>query len=409
VTGTDWVAWHRQYDAEGPLTRRLEAVQGHIADALEATPGSCTILSLCAGDARDIVGAVAQADVAASRIHGRLIELDPALAAVARQRVHAAALSGLEVVEADAGDAAQFAGAVPADLVLLCGIFGNVTDADIRRTVAAMPSICAPGATVIWTRHRREPDLTPAIRGWFEAAGFSHVAFDSISDSASGVGVERFGGEPRPYDPGLRLFTFRETTGNWLSDLELDAPDVVAAFRGIEAGRFIGVRREVRRRAAPGSAPAIVRQLAATADAFDGLLSRLRDHAFVEPGGEGDWNVAEVIGHAAHARAGLALAAALAASGRWPRDAPTVAPGIPGQATASRDELRRRLAVSQRSIERSARSIEGHETDPCPLDHPLVGRLRCGEWLLFAGVHDLLHLDQLHAIEARRAPSSTPA
>jgi len=30
-----------------------------------------------------------------------------------------------------------------------------------------------------------------------------------------------------------------------------------------------------------------------------------------------------------------------------------------------------------------------------------VGRLRCGEWLLFAGVHDLMHLEQLEALEAR--------
>ena len=49
-------------------------------------------------------------------------------------------------------------------------------------------------------------------------------------------------------------------------------------------------------------------------------------------------------------------------------------------------------------MERAARSIAGHEEDPCPLEHPLVGRLRCGEWLLFAGVHDLMHLEQLHGI-----------
>ena len=55
-------------------------------------------------------------------------------------------------------------------------------------------------------------------------------------------------------------------------------------------------------------------------------------------------------------------------------------------------------------MERAARTIAGHETEPCPLEHPLVGRLRCGEWLLFAGVHDLMHLEQLHEIEARLAP-----
>ena len=401
MTGTDWVAWHRQYDAEGPLSRRLASVQGHIARILEGARAPVTILSLCSGDGRDIVGAVARAGIETADVRGRLIELNPELANAARVSIAAAGLAGLEVVQADAGVAAAFEGAVPADLVLLCGIFGNVSDWDIKQTIAAMPTVCAPGARLIWTRHRREPDLTPAIRGWFEEAGFRHEAFDSISDSSGSVGVERFAGDPRPYEPGLRLFTFRETTGSWLTDLEAGAPDIVAAFRGIEEGKFISVRREVRRRTALGSTPRIVPQLAVVANAFDVLLAQLPDHAFGEPGGEGDWNVAEAIGHAAHARAGLTLAASLAASDRWPEGAPAVVPGIPGDASATRDHLRRRIAISQRSIERSARSIEGHETDPCPLEHPLVGRLRCGEWLLFAGVHDLMHLEQLHAIEAR--------
>jgi hypothetical protein len=144
----------------------------------------------------------------------------------------------------------------------------------------------------------------------------------------------------------------------------------------------------------------IAPQLAAIAGALDAIVVRLADDAFLASGGEGDWNVAQAIGHTAHARAGLSLAGALAASGRWPADAPVVVPGVPGEPIAQRDDLRRRIAHSQRTVERAARSIEGHETEPCPLEHPLVGRLRCGEWLLFAGVHDLMHLEQLHGIEA---------
>ena len=189
----------------------------------------------------------------------------------------------------------------------------------------------------------------------------------------------------------------------WLDDLEARAPDPVSAFRNIEAGKFISVRREVRRRTQVGSAPAIAPQLAALAEALDAIVARLPDEAFAAPGGEGDWNVAEAIGHTAHARAGLSLAGALAASGRWPGDASPVVPGIPGEAAATRDELRRRLAVSQRAVERAARTIEGHEMDACPLEHPWVGRLRCGEWLLFSGVHDLMHLEQLHRIESELA------
>ena len=63
--------------------------------------------------------------------------------------------------------------------------------------------------------------------------------------------------------------------------------------------------------------------------------------------------------------------------------------------------LRRRIAPSQgQSIAPRAPSWVTRRT-PCPLEHPLVGRLRCGEWLLFAGVHDLMHLEQLHEIESR--------
>jgi hypothetical protein len=51
--------------------------------------------------------------------------------------------------------------------------------------------------------------------------------------------------------------------------------------------------------------------------------------------------------------------------------------------------------------------VAGHETDSCPLDHPLVGRLRCGEWLVFAGVHDLMHLEQVHGLAGRATLHST--
>lgn len=181
--------------------------------------------------------------------------------------------------------------------------------------------------------------------------------------------------------------------------LEPAASTVVGAWRGIDDGRLLEVRRAVRRGAGEGSAVRVAAELAAVAASLADVVSTLPDHAFRLPGGEGDWNVAQALGHTADSRAGLAMAGALAASGRWPADAPTVVPGIPGPPDATREQLLRRLATSQRIVERAARSIDGHETDPCPLDHPLVGRLRCGEWLLFAGVHDLMHLAQLEGLE----------
>ena len=178
------------------------------------------------------------------------------------------------------------------------------------------------------------------------------------------------------------------------------APDVLAIWRAYDAGRPIEVRREVRRRAGEGSTSRIVEQLYGVADQLMAVVEALPDAAFALPAGEADWNVAQALGHTADARAQLALAASLAAGGRWPDSAPPVVPGIPGDPDAGRAALLKRLATSQRIIERAARTISGHELDSCPLEHPLVGRMRCGEWLLFAGVHDLMHLEQLEALEA---------
>ena len=183
-----------------------------------------------------------------------------------------------------------------------------------------------------------------------------------------------------------------------LDNLESRAPDVVAAYLGIDERRFLSVRREVRRRAGAGSAEGLAKQLSATADALAAAVEELPAEAFSMLGGEEDWNIAQVIGHVAHARAGLVLAASLAAAGRFPLDAGPVVPGVPGPADANRQGLLGALARSQRTIVRAAARIAGHEIDACPLDHPLVGRLRCGEWILFAGVHDCMHLEQLHLL-----------
>jgi hypothetical protein len=69
---------------------------------------------------------------------------------------------------------------------------------------------------VIWTRHRRAPDLTPRLREWFAHAGFKEVAFGSPDASGlRSVGVHRLttanvvrSGTPRL--PAERLFTFAD-------------------------------------------------------------------------------------------------------------------------------------------------------------------------------------------------------
>ena len=207
----DWVEWHAEYDdPESHLRKRLDRVCFHLGQAIDSAPaGPVQLLSLCAGQGRDVIGVLPghrrRADVTAV-----LVESDISNAGQARSRAAEAGLSRLEVRQADASLAGSFGDVLPADVLLLCGIFGNISDSDIQRTVAAAPAMCSAGASVIWTRHRRSPDLTPRIRAWFAASGFNEVAFDALDTATlTGVGVHRLrhpSATPVPAEP---LFTFR--------------------------------------------------------------------------------------------------------------------------------------------------------------------------------------------------------
>jgi hypothetical protein len=207
-----WVDWHRGYDIEGSsLQRRLAVVRRCIRESLDqCAPGPIRVVSMCAGQGHDLIGALADHPRAAD-VRARLVELHPDNCAEAR----ASAPAGVEVVCADAATTTAYAGAVPAEVVLANGVFGNISDADIVRTIEILPSLCAPGATVIWTRHRREPDLTGAIREWFLAAGFAEVAFEGPVGFIFGVGVNRLAVPPTPFVTGVKMFEFVGSDQNW--------------------------------------------------------------------------------------------------------------------------------------------------------------------------------------------------
>ncbi|MET7951724.1 SAM-dependent methyltransferase [Micromonospora sp. NPDC005324] len=206
---THWQAWHEPYaDENSPLSRRLRLVQQHIAVWLDQRSDErLTVVSACAGQGHDLIGVLA-ARSDALRVHGTLLEYDPGNAAAARTAADQARLANIAIRQADAGRLSSYAGAVPADLVLMVGVFGNISDADVERTVAALPQLCAESATVIWTRARRDPDLTPALRDWLRDAGFVEHAFHAPDDAQFSVGVHRLESSPQPLDPTRTVFTF---------------------------------------------------------------------------------------------------------------------------------------------------------------------------------------------------------
>lgn len=207
----DYVEWHRGYDdPTSTLSRRLSVVRRRLGQALDAIPGEeCRVLSLCAGDGRDILDVVATFAPGHPRTPSIvLVELDPELASAAVERAREHGLETVVVIQGDAGDTSTWEHCVPVDLLVLCGIFGNISPGDIQKAVACVPAMVRDGGYVVWTRGGSpESDLRPQVRRWFADAGLPEVAFDGAPERY-GVGLNAR--PPTAPDRILprRLFTF---------------------------------------------------------------------------------------------------------------------------------------------------------------------------------------------------------
>ena len=199
----DWLRWHEEYASpESSLSRRLVVVQDYIRTALASTAASPRVISMCAGDGRDIL------PLLPPDARAVLVELDPTLAARARRA--AAGLAGVTVVTGNAGIAGPYLAVTPATLVLACGVFGNIPFADAERTIAALPGLLADDGIVVWTRGWAGdgPDQSIRLRECFAAHGFAPLAFCAPDDARFRVGMHRVTA-PAPAPPAdTRLFAF---------------------------------------------------------------------------------------------------------------------------------------------------------------------------------------------------------
>lgn len=115
------------------------------------------------------------------------------------------------MVTGDAGRTGHYVDYVPADLVLACGVFGNIALDDVERVTGFCTQLCATGGTVVWTRSRVHSDRVPQICEWFEARRFER---QWVSDPgfALGVAAHRFTGTPAPLEADATMFTFLNDT-----------------------------------------------------------------------------------------------------------------------------------------------------------------------------------------------------
>lgn len=205
----DWQKWHTLYDdSESGLAKRLRLVQEAIGNSLPKKPeDKYQIIDICSGDGRDLLEVLAHYPNN-DNIHSYLVEIDDKLARESERTASDKGLQNVTVMNGDASSLRTYKNVTPADLILLCGIFGNISNDDIRNTIESLAQLSKQGTRVVWTRHLRSPEVVPMIRHSFIANDFKEVDYKTTSDDSYAIGIYEFYGLPQRLNDDIRLFTF---------------------------------------------------------------------------------------------------------------------------------------------------------------------------------------------------------
>ena len=211
-----WNSWPDEAYRQNRYHQRLLTVQAHLTECLDVVAhGPVQILSICAGDGRDVVNVVGshprRTDVSAS-----LVELDGhSVAAGISQAAQAGLSSAIHFLNADATVFQTYASLPPADIVLLCGVWGHVPADERLPLVRGVASLCKPGGKVIWTRGVSQGLIRfDEIRSVFARAAWEMVRVSITSDKKWAVATCRYCGLSSELPATGRLFHFRRGAGH---------------------------------------------------------------------------------------------------------------------------------------------------------------------------------------------------
>jgi SAM-dependent methyltransferase len=210
-----WNSWPDRAYARKRYQHRLATVKQQLQDCLDAAPaGPIKILSICAGDGRDVVGAVDQHprrnDVAAW-----LVELSADSVALGKRHAVAAGLEeSLHFINGDATDLSTYKNVPACDVILLCGVWGHVPQTDTAALVQGLAAFCKPGATVLWScgtsGGTAKLDEYDAL---FTKPTWDKVRQSFAADKCNAVVLHRYTGPSLPRLNSGRFFSFRRCSG----------------------------------------------------------------------------------------------------------------------------------------------------------------------------------------------------
>ena len=195
--------------------QRLAAVARHLSESLDLTPaGPVRIASICAGDGRDVVGVV-KSHPRRNDVRAWLVELDGNSVATGVAHVRRAGLEHtVNFLHADATSFVTYRNIAPADVLLVCGVWGHVPPEERTSLVHACGVLSKPGGVVIWTRGVRHGTARlEAIRERFAGPAWEEVRVTITPDAKWAVATYRNVGPASAMPTSGQIFHFQTAAG----------------------------------------------------------------------------------------------------------------------------------------------------------------------------------------------------
>jgi hypothetical protein len=210
-----WSGWPEAAYRHDTYQRRLAAVQDHLAQALDRAPvGPVRIVSVCAGDGRDVIE-VLQSHPRRKDVCASLVEVNRKSVASGVRHADSAGLQNtVNFLNEDATLFATYRHIAPADIVLVCGVWGHVPAHQRLSMARGLACLCKPGGSIIWTRGVSQGhDRLREIQLAFGDPPWQQVRIDITSDRAWAVATYRYLGAPTDLPSSGQMFHFERLTG----------------------------------------------------------------------------------------------------------------------------------------------------------------------------------------------------
>lgn len=210
-----WKGWPDEAYQQDSYQLRLAAVQEHVAQSIELAPhGPVRVISVCAGDGRDIIGSL-ESHRRRRDVVAWLVELDSQSVAAGIRNARSAGLANaVNFINGDATLYLTYKDIAPSDVVIVCGVWGHVPPQERSLLVRGIASLCKSGGRVIWTRGvSRSMARFREIQSHFVGPLWETVKVSFTLDHKWAIATNRYCGSPSDLPQSGRMFHFRRCAG----------------------------------------------------------------------------------------------------------------------------------------------------------------------------------------------------